>query len=179
MESLDDLLAQAEHYAEFCMRKSGNLSPTLFLVGEEGPLVFAPSSLTDNHQKDDFATTSRLLCVAHAATLVVMALEAWVKFAKPDEKLDLTEQPSEAFDRQEVIVLMGESYSGQKQKFLPIIRSDNGKFFGFGENNAPGMDKMEGRFAGILSPMTPTVENRALAKAVLKIKGIKVARFRA
>ena len=70
-------------------------------------------------------------------------------------------------------MLMGESHrDGQKQKFLPIIRSDNGKFFGFGESDAPSMDKMEGRFAQILSPKPPTKENRALAHAVLKVKGV-------
>jgi hypothetical protein len=177
LESLDDLLAQAEHYAEFCMRNSGRMSPTLFLVGADGPLVFVPSSVADDREKDNFATTSRLLCVAHAATLVVMALEAWVKFAKPDEKLDPTEPPSEAFDRQEVVVLMGESRTGQRQKFLPIIRSDNRKFFGFGESNTPSMDKMEGRFAQIISPKTPTAQNRAIAKAMLQAKGVTVAKL--
>jgi hypothetical protein len=171
-KSLDDLLAQAEHYAEFCMRNSGKMSPTLFLIGADGPMVFVPASLADANEKDAFVTTARLLCIAHAATVVVMALEAWAKFAKPDEKLDPTEQPSEAFDRQEVIVLMGESPRDQKQKFLPIIRSGNGNFFGFGESNAPTMDKMEGRFAQILSPKPPTDENRALAHAVLKVKGV-------
>ena len=57
---------------------------------------------------------------AHAATVTVMALEAWMKTATPGEKFDMTEAPSEAFDRQEVIVLMGESHGGQKQKFLPL-----------------------------------------------------------
>jgi hypothetical protein len=33
LETLDDLLAQAEHYAEFCMRNSGRLPPPLFLIG--------------------------------------------------------------------------------------------------------------------------------------------------
>ena len=73
-----------------------------------------------------------------------MVLEAWMKTATPGEKMDMTEPPSEAFDRQEVIVLMGESRAGQKQKFLPIIRSGNGKFFGFGDSNMPSLDKMEG-----------------------------------
>jgi hypothetical protein len=176
-KSLDDLLAQAEHYAEFCMGNSGKMSPTLFLIGADGPLMFVPASLADADDKDAFVTTARFLCIAHAATVVVMALEAWAKFAKPDEKLDPTEQPSEAFDRQEVIVLMGESHGGQKQKFLPIIRSGNGKFFGFGESNAPGMDKMEGRFAQILPPKPPTDEHRALAHAVLKVKGVNVAKL--
>jgi hypothetical protein len=46
-----------------------------------------------------------------------MAMEAWMKTAKPGEKFDMTEAPSEVFDRQEVVVLMGEDQAGQKQTF--------------------------------------------------------------
>ncbi len=173
LETLDDLLAQAEHYAGFCMRNSGKMSPTLFLIGADGPLMFVPASLAGDDEKDAFATTARLVCIAHAATVCVMALEAWMKTATPGEKLDPTEPPSEAFDRQEVIVLMGESRAGQKQKFLPIIRSGN--FFNLGETTVPGMDKMEGRFAQILPPKIATAENRALAQTMLKVKGVDIA----
>jgi hypothetical protein len=176
LETLDDLLAQAAHYAEFCMRNSGKMSPTLFLIGADGPLMFVPASLVDADEKDAFATTARLVCIAHAATVAVMALEAWMKTATTGEKMDMTEPPSEAFDRQEVIVLMGETHSGQKQKFLPIIRSGNGKFFNLGETTIPGMDKMEGRFAQILPPKLATAEHRALAQAMLKVKGVNITK---
>jgi hypothetical protein len=176
LETLDDLLAQAEHYAEFCMRNSGKMSPTLFLIGADGPLMFVPASLADADEKDAFATTARLMCIAHAAKVAVMALEAWMKTAKPGEKLDLTEPPSEAFDRQEIIVLTGESHGGQKQKFLPIIRSGNGKFFDFGESDLPGLDKMEGRFAQILPPKAPDAKMRLLAQTMLQVKGVTVAK---
>ena len=96
--------------------------------------------------------------------------------AAPGEQLGMTEPPSEAFDRQEVIVLMGESHTGQKQKYLPIIRSDNAKFFGFGESNMPILDKIEGRFAQILPPNVATDEHRALAKVMLKVKGVNVTK---
>jgi len=33
LENLDDLLAQAEHYANFSMRNIGRLPPTLYLIG--------------------------------------------------------------------------------------------------------------------------------------------------
>lgn len=158
------------------MRNSGKMAPTLFLIGADGPLMFATASLADEEEKDAFATTARLLCVAHAASACVMALESWMKIATPGEELDLSEPPSESFDRQEVIVLMGESHSGMKQKYLPIIRSDNGKFFGFGELEMPVLDKMEGRFAQILPPPAVTAEHRRLAKAMLKIKGVNVAK---
>jgi hypothetical protein len=115
------------------------------------------------------------MCIAHAASACVMTLEAWAKFAKPGEKLDLTEAPSEAFDRREVVVLMGESRDGQKQKFLPIIRSGNGKFFGFGEPDSPAADSFQGRFAQILPPKVADAQLREVAKAMLKVKGVKTA----
>ena len=105
-----------------------------------------------------------------------MALEAWMKTAKPDEKFDMTEPPSEAFDRQEVIVLMGESMAeGQKQQLLPIIRSDNHKFFGFGDSAVSKLDKLQGRFSQLLPTKVPDEAMRALALAMLKVKGVQQA----
>ncbi len=175
LETLDDLLAQAEHYANHSMRNIGRLPPTVFLIGPDGPLMFMPESLADEKAKDDFATNARLMCIAHGATVCVMALEAWAKFATPGEKLDETEPPSEALDRREFVILMGESHGGQKQKFLPIIRSDNGKFFGFGESEAPAMDEMKGRFAQLLPTKIPDAALRDVAKAMLKAKGVSRA----
>ena len=68
-----------------------------FLIGADGPQMFIPDGLPDDSAKDDFATTARLMCVAHGATACVMALEAWAKFATPGEKFDETEKPPEAF----------------------------------------------------------------------------------
>ena len=177
LKTLDDLMAQAGHYAEFCLRGSGSMPPTLFLIGVDGPMIFMPASMADTSDKDDFAATARLVCIAHAASACVLALEAWMKAAKPGEKLDTTEPPSEAIDRQEVIVLMGENRSGQQQQFLPIIRSDNGKFFNLGESETPLMDKMEGRFAQILSRKVPDPEMQTLAKTMLHVKGAKTTRL--
>ena len=131
-KTLDDLLANARHYAEYCMRGTGNLPPTLFLIGSDGKQVmFMPKNLADVKAKNDFAAMSQLMAIASGAAVAVLALEAWMKAAKPGETLDTTEPPSEAFDREEVIVLMGESMTeGRKQQMLPIIRSDNHKFFG-------------------------------------------------
>ena len=175
LKTLDDLLAQAEHYANYSMRDSGRGPPTLFLIGADGPVMFVPESMADDSAKDDFAATAHLMCIAYAASACVMTLEAWAKFAKPGEKLDMTEAPSEAFDRRELVVLMGESRNGQKQRLLPIIRSDNGKFFGFGESELPEMDKMKGRFAQLLPIKVPDDGLRQVAKAMLKVKGVKFA----
>jgi hypothetical protein len=175
LKTLDDLLAQAEHYANHSMRNIGRVPPTLFLIGADGPVLFIPENMADDRAKDDFATNARLMCIAHAASACVMTLEAWAKFATPGEKLDMTEAPSEAFDRREIVVLMGESRNGQKQKLLPIIRSDNGKFFGFGESELPEMDEMKGRFAQLLPTKAPDDGLREVAKAMLKVQGVKFA----
>jgi hypothetical protein len=67
---------------------------------------------------------------------------------------------------------MGESHTGQKQKFLPIIRNGNGKFFGFGESEVPAMDEMKGRFAQLLPMNIPDAELREVAKVMLKVNGV-------
>jgi hypothetical protein len=172
-KTLDDLLANARHYAEYCMRGTGNLPPTLFLIGgDEKQIMFMPENLADVQAKDNFANMSKLMAIACGATVAVMALEAWVKTGRVGENMDMTELPSEAFDRQECIVLMGESISeGQKQQMLPIIRSGNHKFFGFGDSIVEKMDKMEGRFSQLLPTKVPDENMRALAKAILKVKG--------
>lgn len=147
-------------------------------VGQYGPVggrqvMFMPESLTDIKAKDDFATMSKLAAIACGATMAVMALESWLKVAKPGEDFDPTELPSEAFDREEVIVLMGESMAeGNKQQILPIIRSGNRKFFGFGDSNVPKFDKMEGRFSQLLPAKAPDRNMRALALAMLQAKGV-------
>ena len=66
---------------------------------------------------------------------------------------------------------MGESQTVQKQKILPIIRSGNGKFFGFGEPELPELDTIKGRFTQILPTKVPDTAMRDLAKAMLKVKG--------
>ena len=71
---------------------------------------------------------------------------------------------------------MGESHEGQKQKFLPIIRSGNGKFVGFGESEVLDMDEMKGRFAKLLPTKILDAEMSDLAKVMLKVKGFAPAK---
>jgi hypothetical protein len=109
-------------------------------------------------------------CQFGAIPLDTIQLSREVKFGA-GATFDETEPPSEAFDRREFVVLMGESHSGQKQKFLPIIRSGNGKSFGFGESEVPAMDEMKGRFAQLLPMKVPDAAIRDVAKAMLQVKG--------
>jgi hypothetical protein len=171
-KSLDDLIAQAEHYAEFCMRGRGRVPPTFLALCPGRLLFYMPESMGDERAKNSFANTARLVCIAHDATAVVMVLEAWMKMASPGETLDPTEAPSEAFDRREVVVLAGEARGSKKQKFLPILRTDAGGFFGFGESDIPQFDNFQGRFAELLPPHAGTPDLKAQARLLLQVMGI-------
>ena len=169
---LDTLTAYAEGYAEFSMKNIGRVAPTMLAVSAEGLLHFIPESLADERAKNDFANIGRLICAAYGATYMVMILESWVTMAKPGQSLDMETPPSEAFDREEFVVVMGEEHGRKTQRFLPILRTDAGGFFGFGEFDALKFDGIEGRFAGMLPPETPTPETRAKAQALLAAMGV-------
>jgi hypothetical protein len=170
--SLDSLLARAEDLALFSMRARGKVLPTLLAVGAGGPICFIPSSLKDERAKDNFANIARLVCVAHAATVAVLVVEAWMKTASPDGTLDLTVPPSESLHRREVVMLTGESHAGCRQKILPIVRTGAGKFFGFGEFTTPPETTFTGRFAQILPPKVPTAAEQKEAATLLAVLGV-------
>jgi hypothetical protein len=176
--SLAALLARAEDFAPFSMRSGGKVPPTLLADTPGGPLFFLPSSLRDERAKDNFATIARLICIAHAATVAVMVLEAWMKLAAPDGTLDLSVPPSESLHRKEVVMLTGESRAGFKQKILPIIRTGAGGFFAFGEFDGPAATSFSGRFAQILPPKPPAPGDQARARTLLAALGVTAEALR-
>jgi hypothetical protein len=105
---------------------SANVPPALLADSPTGVIQFVPHSLKDERAKDNLANTARLVCVGYEVNAAVLVLEAWMKMAKPGETQDMTEAPSEAFDRREVVVLTGETAQHCKQLLLPIIRTDAG-----------------------------------------------------
>ena len=175
---LDKLLAQALGYAEFTMRNIGHVPPALLADSPTGLIHFMPDGMEDDRAKDNLANTARLICVGYEVTAAVLVLEAWMKMARPGETLDMTEPPSEAFDRREVVVLTGETAQHCKQVLLPIIRTDAGGFFGFGEHDGPKLDNFKGRFAQLLAPKQPNAEARELARAMLAAMGITQEQLR-
>ncbi len=164
---LERLLALAQGYAEHAMRNIGHVPPALLAESPNGLIQFVPDSLKDVRAKDSFANTARLVCLGYEVTTAVILLEAWMKMAKPGETLDMTEAPSEAFDRREVVVLTGETVQHCRQMLLPIIRTDAGGLFGLGEHVGPKVYNFEGRFAQMLPPEQPNAEDRGLARAML------------
>jgi hypothetical protein len=57
---LDDLMAHAERYATFLMRKNGRLPPTVLASTPKGGVRYVPHDLADARAKDNFANAARL-----------------------------------------------------------------------------------------------------------------------
>ncbi len=170
-EALETLLHQARKYAEFSMRNIGHVPPTMLAMTPEGTLTFLPDGLEDEKAKTSFANTARMICVGYGATAVVMILESWATFAKQGKRLDDT-SPSEAMDRKEFVVLMGETAGKKTTEFLPILRTDAGGFFGFGEFDSSGLEGFQGRFAEMLPPIKPDKQMREMAQMLLQAMGV-------
>jgi len=175
---LEELLAFAQGYAEFAMRDLGHVPPALLGQSPTGLIRFVARGFKDGRAKDDFANAPRLVCGGYAATAAVMVLEPWMKVAQPGEKLDMSEPPSEAFDRCEVVVLTGETAKYVQQRLLPISRTDAGGFFGLAEHAGQEFDHFEGRFAQMLPSKPPNAEARKLARAMLAAMGVTLERLR-
>ena len=165
--ALDALMRRAEDGAEFAMRKIGKVPPTFLAATPSGLLTFIPSTMADERAKDNLANTARLICAGYAATAAVLMFEAWMRMAPPGGQLDMDTPPSEALDRREVVLLIGETFGYHTQRFLPIMRTDAGGFFGFGEYDGPQGDSFAGRFAELMPPHPATADQRALARRLL------------
>lgn len=172
VSSLAELLKQARGYAEFAMRRFGNVAPMMIGVTPKGPIHFAPSSLENEKAKDDFANTARLVVTGYGATAAVMILESWMTLAGPDGELPKM-RPSESPDRREIVMLAAESFGEHQTEILPIVRSDSGKFFGFGEPDTHKLEQMQGRFAKLMPPEPVDDEMSLLARTLLQAMGIK------
>lgn len=174
---LEAILSEATRYAEFCLRNSGQIPPTMFAHTDEGTLIYLPEGMKDGQAKDDFVTRVRLIAGSYAATAVVLVLESWVTMAKQGEKLDMT-PPSESHERQEMVLCIGESSGEHCSRFLPIVRLDNGKFWNLGDPHELGAESFQGRFTQLLPPKPPDAAAREMGKMLLKAMGAQVALFK-
>ena len=171
---LDSLIAEATRYARFTMKQSGFLAPIMMAATGQGIILFTPDKLSDTGAKDDFANKVRLITASYAASAVVLIVESWITKAKAGEKLDTETPPSESYDREEVVVLIGQAPEGNITRLLPIHRLDNGKFWNLGDAEDMPADSFSGRFAGLLPPKPVDEKTRQMGKVLLEARGVKV-----
>jgi hypothetical protein len=167
-DSLDQLIQRAERMSAASIRGLGKMSTTLFIHGLDGIDFCMARNVQEETVNDDFMLRARLKCIAHAADATLLVAEAWMRLTKKDQKLDLNLRPSEAPDRQEVLVLIGESREQTIHKALPINRSINGEFLRFGEALEIPAEIFEGRFGKFLTNEIPDEKTRNQAKQLIE-----------
>ena len=169
---LDQLMSQAVDYAEQQMRELGCLDATLIISSPEGRLMMPAGHTGTVAAKDEFASVARLFCIAHAATLAVLVVEAWVVMGKDGQPADRSVPPSLSPDRQEFVVVLGEATGVEKQSLHPILRTETGEFKGFGHAILLPPCPADGRFARLLPVRTPRKGERKIAESLLKSMGV-------
>lgn len=175
--SLPSRIAEATRYARFTMKQSGFLVPIMMAATDKGIILFSPNSLTDAGAKDDFANKVRLITDSYGASAVVLIVESWITKAKAGEKLDTETPPSESFDREEVVVLIGQAPQGNITHLLPIHHLDNGKFWNLGDADDMPADSFSSRFTGPLPPKPVDEKTRQMGKLLLAAMGVMVSKL--
>lgn len=94
-------------------------------------MVLSPGFET-TRAKYQFTALLRILAVARNITAGVIVTHTWLKFSEPDELIDLDVPTSPAPGREEFVLLTGECRGGGTRKLLPVLRSVEGHFYGFG-----------------------------------------------
>ena len=168
-EALKELVTKADIYVKQAMTTTGKVQPALLIQNLDGTAMMLPNTLANDKGKDAFAAAGRLMCVAHGAAAAVFVAEAWMALRKAGEPVDLSTPPSKSPNRQEIVMVMGESRYEADRKVLPILRSPGGRFIGFGEPERLSAHKTEGRFAQFLPDKYPTQEEQRKAKRVLEM----------
>ena len=174
-EAVKKLMEDAEMMAHYSIRQRGSVSPTLLIHGVDGNVSLSPTSMADERAKDRFVQQARLVCLAQGAEAAVFMSEAWMRMPKKlGEAFDVNIPPSQAADRVETVIIMGETRNSHSQKILPILRTEQGKFMGFGEmpEILKAADSVKGRFAQFIPPKVPDEETRKLAKQAIEIMGL-------
>jgi hypothetical protein len=167
------LIAEAARYAHFNMKRDGFIAPLMMAATDDGILMFTPKDMNDEDGKDTFANTVRLIAGTYGASALVLILESWMTRASQESNLDMT-PPSESYEREEVVTLIGQSKDGNCTQMYPIVRLDNGRFWNLGDPFDLGADSFSGRFAGLLPTKEADLTMRVLGKKLLQAMGVEL-----
>jgi hypothetical protein len=134
--ALAQLMEKAEAYARGAMARFGEVPPTLLMSGPSGESGFCRNDLLTDTKKKEFLTTGRMMCVSQGAQAVVYCASGWAETHSRDAAVQATVGPAQ----EEALFLVGESKETTVKRILPVQRSDDEEFLGFGKareaNNA-------------------------------------------
>ena len=162
-EIFNDLFDEVENHAVHFIQNSNNVPPALIYVGQDKTALVSPDpSCIGKVEACEFTETARLLCIAHAATMAVVAQETAVEIGNSLVK-----------EKARALLMQAEWRDGAAKWYQKMIFNADGKFLGFSKPEWVGKDSdEEDRTLRILPHKVPSTEMRAAAFATLKAKRI-------
>jgi hypothetical protein len=127
--ALAQLMEKAEAYARGAMARFGEIPPTLLMSGPSGESGFCRNNLLTDAKKKEFLTTGRMMCVSQGAQAVVYCASGWAETHVRAAAVQATSGPAQ----EEALFLVGESKEITVKRILPVQRSDDEEFLGFGK----------------------------------------------
>jgi len=142
--------------AEQTMRTKGRLKPSqIYAVDGEANLYVIDFEIEQSAiLKDISALKLRAFFKEKKVERYVFVTEVWYRVVRtrtPEERLAAANSvpPSQAPDRMEAIIAVGQDRQGTVELCRPILRTEGGKYRGLGEPETMG-DVSVGRFANML-----------------------------
>lgn len=83
----EQLIANAQAYAETHLRKQGNIPPMFRVVTPDESFSLFPENVEDDKARESFGFFARLTCAAHGAIGAMFVAEAWVSAIEPGERI--------------------------------------------------------------------------------------------
>lgn len=167
-DALLELMEKAGDYGFEQMRTKCHCPLRMYIDGIDGNKVFRPPRNLTTKDKDDFATLARLYCVAHGAKAAVVVSEGWVLKGRSHGTSELTVAPSESQDREEMLIMLGETRQTHLQAYIQILRHADGKVKCLGQAQFINEEHAQGRFIQLVPPAIASEKDRYLAQDALE-----------
>ena len=158
-------------HAEKTLVKDGFLAPLFIVVDRDGQIHIVPASFSDEETKRFFIDLVRMTAIAVDADAVIARMESWAVLGDPPPE---GVSPSQSDRRVEVVAVFMCAHVGKRTmrraSIREIIRNDDGNAVGVWNINLPenDSDQSAGTMFDLLPPIRPTLEQRAVAAAVVE-----------
>jgi hypothetical protein len=166
-EAIEELMEKAAFHADESLHVGFRVSPTLYIRCQDGTTTgYTLGNMIND--KEALVKNTRLMCVAHGAEATVLCAEASMQPNLKHKAVDF----AQSAERQEVVVLLGESREQSFQRVLPILRMDDGAYFRFGQMSDIHGAKLDSLVGNLLSEDLPTEQKQLEAKSLLEARGM-------
>jgi hypothetical protein len=170
-QALEEEMRYAEHVASEWMKQAHFCPQTFFMCGEEGRFVLKrPRPWTQGHEW--FAKAGKLACAATGAYACVFVSEAWTVIPREGRQPDWNQSPSQSPDREEIIMLIGQTREERVQRAIQVFRDDDENFLWLGEPFTFHPDSVK-QYGSFLSEQVSTRETKESAKRELEEMGFR------